>query len=130
MKKLIGMVALFALGFAVASASAQDLAPAEESVAAPVEAAVEAIAAPVAEAAAPVVAAAVEITVKGEVSVVNGADGALLAIYVNPTEGHGYKIDIVNGEGKTLADKDGKTVEAVGVDANRLFTVKTIAVVE
>ena len=97
---------------------------------APAAAAEEAIAAPVAEAAAPVAAAAGEITVKGEVSVVAGADGALLAIYVNPAEGHGYKVDIVNGEGKTLADKDGKIVEAVGVDANRLLTIKTIAVVE
>ena len=78
----------------------------------------------------PVAAAAAEITVKGEVSVVSGADGALQAVYINPAEGHGYKVDIVNGEGKTLADKDGKTVEAVGVDANRLLTIKTIAAVE
>ena len=41
-----------------------------------------------------------------------------------------HKVDIVNGEGKTLADKDGKIVEATGVDANRLFTIKTITVVD
>ena len=130
MKKSIGTIAVCAFGFAVASASAQALAPAEEAVAAPIAAAEEAIAAPIAEAAAPVAAAAEEITVKGEVSVVTGADGALLAIYINPEEGHGYTVDIVNGEGKTLADKDGKIVEAIGVDANRLFTIKTIAVME
>ena len=78
------------------------------------------------------VAAAAEITVKGEVSVVNGPDGALQAVYINPAdpESHGYKVDIVNGEGKTLADKDGKIVEAVGTDANRLFTIQSIVVAE
>ena len=77
-------------------------------------------------------AAAEEITVKGEVSVVNGPDGALQAIYINPADpdSHGYKVDIVNGEGKTLADKDGKIVEAAGTDANRLFTIQSITVVE
>ena len=38
--------------------------------------------------------------------------------------------DLVNGEGKTLADKDGKIVEVVGVDANRLLNVKSVTVVE
>ena len=117
MKKSIGMVALCAIGLAASTSLAQVSAPAEAA-AAP-EAAVETPA-----------AAAQDITVKGEVSVVKGADGALQAVYINPAEGHGYKVDIVNGEGKTLADKDGKTVEAVGVDANRLFTIKTIAVME
>ena len=125
MKKSIGMVALCAIGLAASTSLAQISAPAEAA-AAP-EAAVEA---PVAAVAAPVAAAAQDITVKGEVSVVKGADGALQAVYINPAEGHGYKVDIVNGEGKTLADKDGKIVEAVGVDANRLFTIKTIAVME
>ena len=36
----------------------------------------------------------------------------------------------MNGEGKTLADKDGKVVSATGVDANRLFTISAITVVE
>ena len=125
MKKMIGMVALCVVGLAVSTSLAQNSAPAE-AVAAPA-AAVEA---PVAAVAAPVAATAPDITVKGEVSVVSGPDGALEAVYIHPAEGHGYKVDIVNGEGKTLADKDGKTVEAVGVDANRLFNIKTIAVVE
>ena len=127
MKKMIGMVALCVIGLAVSTSLAQISAPAE-AVAAPAAAAVEA---PVAAVAAPV-AAAEEITVKGEVSVVNGPDGALQAVYINPAdpESHGYKVDVVNGEGKTLADKDGKIVEAVGTDANRLFTIKSITVVE
>ena len=127
MKKMIGMVALCVIGLAVSTSLTQISAPAE-AVAAPAAAAVEA---PVAAVAAPV-AAAEEITVKGEVSVVNGPDGALQAIYINPAdpESHGYKVDVVNGEGKTLADKDGKIVEAVGTDANRLFTIKSITVVE
>ena len=127
MKKMIGMVALSVIGLAVSTSFAQISAPAE-AVVAPAAAAVEA---PVAAVAAPV-AAAEEITVKGEVSVVNGPDGALQAVYINPAdpESHGYKVDVVNGEGKTLADKDGKIVEAVGTDANRLFTIKSITVVE
>lgn len=127
MKKMIGMVALCVIGLAVSTSLAQISAPAE-AVAAPA-AAVEA---PAAAVAAPVAAVAEEITVKGEVSVVNGPDGALQAVYINPAdpESHGYKVDVVNGEGKTLADKDGKIVEAVGTDANRLFTIKSITVVE
>jgi hypothetical protein len=127
MKKMIGLVAVCVFGLAVSMAFAQ--APAAPAVAA-VESAVEAVAAPVAAAASAVAAVAGQITVKGEVSVVNGPDGALQAVYLNPTEGHGYKVDIVNGEGKTLADKDGKIVEAVGVDANRLFTIATVTVVQ
>lgn len=120
MKKMIGMVALCVIGFAVSTACAQ--APA--AMAAP-EAA---IAEPAAAMAAP---AGEALTIKGLVSVVNGPDGALQAVYINPPEPeHGYKVDIVNGEGKTLADKDGQTVEATGVDANRLFTIQTITVVE
>jgi hypothetical protein len=69
------------------------------------------------------------LTIKGKVSVVKGPDGALQAIYLNPAEGHGYKVDIVNGTGKTLADKAGQTVEATGVDVNRLFNIQTITVV-
>ncbi len=146
MKKSIGMVALLVFGLAAAMVFAQApagcggaaAAPAAQAVAAPLEAAaaaaqtavapaVEATAAAIATAAAPV---AEELTIKGKVSVVAGPDGALQAIYINPLEGHGYKVDIVNGEGKTLADKAGKIVEVIGVDVNRLFTVKTIAVVE
>ena len=129
MKKMIGMVAVCVLGLAVSLAFAQ--APAAPAAAA-VESAVEAVAAPVAAAAATVAAVAGQITVKGEVSVVNGPDGTLQAVYINPADpmSHGYKVDIVNGEGKTLADKDGKIVEAVGVDANRLFTIATITVVQ
>ena len=135
MKKTIGMVALCVFGLAVASACAQALAPAEEAVAAPaaaVEAPVAEIAAPVAEVAAPVAAVAQEITVKGMVSVVSGPDGAAQLIFINPAEmgSHGYKVDLVNGEGKTLADKHGKIVEAIGVDVDRLFNVKSITVVE
>ena len=122
MKKMIGFAVLSLIGMTMA-ASAQ--AP-DATVEAPA-----AIAAPAAAVAAPV-AAAEEITVKGEVSVVNGPDGALQAVYINPAdpESHGYKVDIVNGEGKTLADKDGKIVEAVGTDANRLFTIQSIVVAE
>ena len=122
MKKMIGFAVLSLIGMTMA-ASAQ--AP-DATVEAPA-----AIAAPAAAVAAPV-AAAEEITVKGEVSVVNGPDGALQAIYINPADpdSHGYKVDIVNGEGKTLADKDGKIVEAAGTDANRLFTIQSITVVE
>ena len=122
MKKMIGFAVLSLIGMTMA-ASAQ--AP-DATVEAPA-----AIAAPAAAVAAPV-AAAEEITVKGEVSVVNGPDGALQAVYINPADpdSHGYKVDIVNGEGKTLADKDGKIVEAVGTDANRLFTIQSIVVAE
>jgi hypothetical protein len=75
--------------------------------------------------------AAQELTIQGEVSVVNGPDGALQLIFINPADSlHGYKVDLVNGEGKTLAEMDGQVVEAVGVDANRLFTIHTLTVVE
>ena len=117
------MIALCVFGLALSTSFAQiPAAPAVDAapVAAAVETAVAAVAAP-----------AGEITIKGEVSVVNGPDGALMVIFINPADGtHGYKVDIVNGEGKTLADKDGKIVEATGVDANRLFTIQTITVVE
>jgi hypothetical protein len=124
MKKSIGLVALCVFGLVVASALAQI----PEVPAAPVAAPVAAVATAVAAVAAP----AGEIAVKGKVSVVNGPDGALQAIYINPADpmSHGYKVDIVNGEGKTLADKHGKIVDTVGVDANRLYTIKTITVVE
>lgn len=123
MKKMIGFAVLSLIGMTMAASAQAPVAAEAEAPAA--------IAAPAAAVAAPV-AAAEEITVKGEVSVVNGPDGALQAIYINPAdpESHGYKVDIVNGEGKTLADKDGKIVEAVGTDANRLFTIQSIAVVE
>ena len=122
MKKMIGFAVLSLIGMTMAASAQAPDATAE---------APAAIAAPAAAVAAPV-AAAEEITVKGEVSVVNGPDGALRAVYINPAdpESHGYKVDVVNGEGKTLADKDGKIVEAVGTDANRLFTIKSITVVE
>ena len=106
-------------------------APVEAAVmeAAPVEAAVTE-AAPVE--AAPVAAAVTvqEITIVGRVSVVNNPDGTLMAIYINPEMGHGYKVDVQVGEGKTLADKQGKTVEATGTDENRLFTIKAIKVLD
>ena len=121
---MIGMVASCVIGLAASAAFAQ--VPAAPAPAAAPAAVVAAPAAPVAAPAAPET-----ITVKGEVSVVNGPDGALQAVYINPPEPeHGYKVDIVNGEGKTLADKDGKIIEAVGVDANRLFTIQTVTVVE
>ena len=122
MKKMIGFAVLSLIGMTMAASAQAPDATAE---------APAAIAAPAAAVAAPV-AAAEEITVNGEVSVVNGPDGALQAIYINPADpdSHGYKVDIVNGEGKTLADKDGKIVEAVGTDANRLFTIKSIVVAE
>jgi hypothetical protein len=125
MKKMIGMVALCVFGLAVASSLAQ----APVAPAAPAAAPVAAVAAPAAAVAAP---AAQDLTIKGKVSVVNGPDGMLQAIYINPAdpESHGYKVDIVNGEGKTLADKGGKTVEVTGVDANRLLNIKTVVVVE
>lgn len=128
MKKSIGLVAVCVFGLVVVSALAQVPAAPVAPVAAPVVAAVEAPVAAVATAVAAV--AAQDITVKGKVSVINNPDGTLKLIFINPAEGHGYKVDIVNGEGKTLADKQGKIVEAVGVDANRLFTIKTITVVE
>ena len=123
MKKMIGFAVLSLIGMTMAASAQAPVAAEAEAPAA--------IAAPAAAVAAPV-AAAEEITVKGEVSVVNGPDGALQAVYINPAdpESHGYKVDIVGGEGKTLADKDGKIVEAVGTDANRLFTIQSIAVVE
>jgi hypothetical protein len=130
MKKSIGLVALCVFGLVVASSLAQVPAAPVAPVAAPAAAA---IAAPVAAAAAPVAApAAQELTLKGKVSVVNGPDGVLKFIFINPSEpgSHGYKVDLMNGEGKTLADKHGKIVEAVGVDANRLFTIKTVTVIE
>ena len=123
MKKMIGFAVLSLIGMALVAGAQAPCAPATAETPA-------AVAAPAAAVAAPV-AAAEEITVKGEVSVVNGPDGALMVIFINPADGtHGYKVDIVNGEGKTLADKDGKVVEATGVDANRLFTIQTITVVE
>ena len=118
MKKMIGIVSVCVFGFA-ALAGAQIVAPAAEAA---VEAPAAAVVAPA--------TAAVELTIQGEVSVVNGPDGALQMIFINPAEGHGYKVDLVNGEGKTLADKDGKVVSATGVDANRLFTIRAITVVE
>ena len=130
MKKMIGMVALSVIALAVAASAQVPAAPAPAAAApaAAVAAPAPAVAAPVA----PVAAPAGEITVKGKVSVVNGPDGALQAVYINPADpmSHGYKVDIVNGEGKTLADKHGKIVEAKGVDANRLFTINAITVVE
>ena len=123
MKKMIGFAVLSLIGMTMAASAQAPVATEAEAPAA--------IAAPVAAVATPV-AAAEQITVKGEVSVVNGPDGALQAVYINPAdpESHGYKVDVVNGEGKTLADKDGKIVEAVGTDANRLFTIQSITVVE
>ncbi|MBU1909112.1 MAG: hypothetical protein KJ726_03605 [Verrucomicrobia bacterium] len=100
--------------------AAPEAAPAVESAvmeAAPVEAA-------------PVAATAEEITIKGRVSVVKEMDGSVKAIYVNPEMGHGYKVDLQNGEGKTLADKHGKTVEVTGVDANMLFNIRVITVLD
>lgn len=102
-----------------------------QEVAAPVEAAVETAvteAAPVE--AAPIAAIAQEITIKGRVSVVKELDGSVRAIYINPEMGHGYKVDLQNGEGKTLADKHGKTVEATGVDANMLFNIRVVTVLD
>ena len=103
-----------------------------QEVAAPVEAAVEAAvteAAPVE--AAPVAATAQEITIKGRVKVwLKELDGSVLAIYINPETGHGYKVDLQNGEGKTLADKDGKTVEATGVDVNMMFNIRVLTVLD
>ena len=96
----------------------------------PAAAVAPAVAAPAAAVEAPAADAAAELTIRGEVSVVNGPDGALQMIFINPAEGHGYKVDIANGEGKTLADKDGKVVSATGVDANRLFTIRAITVAE
>ena len=140
MKKMIGLVALCVIGLAVAAwaqepAAAPAAAPAPASAAASLEAAATAAAeavAPAVQAAASAVEAAVapEITVKGKVSVVSGADGAVQAIYINPMDSHGYKVDLVNGEGKALADKGGKIVEVTGMDVNRLLNVKTITVVE
>ena len=123
MKKMIGIVSLCVFGFAAMAGAQVVVAPAADAAVAAPAAAVEAAVAPAAVAAA-------ELTIQGEVSVVNGPDGALQMIFINPAEGHGYKVDLVNGEGKTLADKDGKVVSATGVDANRLFTIQTIAVVE
>ena len=140
MKKMLGLVALSVIGLAVAAwaqapAAVPVATPAPASAVASVEATATAAAeavAPVVEAAATAVESAVagEITVKGKVSVVTGADGALQAIYINPMDSHGYKVDLVNGEGKALTDKGGKIVEVIGVDVNRLLNVKTITVVE
>jgi hypothetical protein len=130
MKKMIGWVALCGVGLAVSMAFAQAPAAPAAAVDTPVAAVeVPAAAAGIAPVAAP---AGESITVKGKGSVVKGPDGALQAVYINPADpmSHGYKVDIVNGEGKTLADKHGQIVEAVGVDANRLFTIATITVVQ
>ena len=116
MNKSIGFFALSLIAFALAANAQEPAAPAAPAAAPAV--------------AAPAAAAPAENTIQGEVSVVNGPDGALQMIFINPAEGHGYKIDLVNGEGKTLADKDGKIVKATGVDANRLFNVASVAVVE
>ena len=132
MKKKIGLVAVCVFGFVVASALAQIPAAPVAPLAAPVAAAVEAPVAAAAAAVAAVAAPAGEITVKGKVSVVPAPDGTVKLIFINPSEpgSHGYKVDLVNGEGKTLADKHGKIVEATGVDANRLFTIATVTVIE
>ena len=116
MKKMIGLIALSVIALSLTAAAQEPAAPA----AAPTPA----VAAP-AEAAAPA-----EITIEGVVSVVPGPDGAAQLIFINPAEGHGYKVDLVNGEGKTLADKNGKTVKVTGVDANRLLSIKSVTVVE
>ena len=109
MKKMIGLVALCVLVSPCLGPR-----PSSRHAGTPIAATAAAIEASVAAAAAPVAApAAQEFTVKGKVSVVNGPDGALKFIFINPEEGHGYKVDLVNGEGKTLADKHGKIVEAV-----------------
>lgn len=112
-------------GIAQAQEVAAPVAAAEEAVA---EAA--AVAEPVAEQAVAAVEAAPAMTLKGRVSVVKEADGTVRAIYINPELGHGYKVDLQNGEGKTLADKHGKTVEVTGADVNMLFQVKTITVLD
>ena len=119
MKKMLGSLALSLIGLALTAGAQVPAAPVV-----PAAAPAPAIAAP---ATAP---APVEITIKGEVSVVKGPDGAVQVVFINPAEGHGYKVDLVNGEGKTLADMDGKIVEATGVDANRLFNIKSVTVVQ
>ena len=115
MNKVIGILVLSLIGLAL-TAFAQ-VAPAPVAAAAPVVAA-------------PAAAVPADITIKGEVSVVKGPDGAAQVIFINPAEGHGYKVDLQNGEGKTLADKHGKIVEITGIDVNMLLQVKTITVVE
>ena len=122
MKAMIGLVALGLIGLSVISANAQAVSGCGQ--AAPTKAAVTAPADPAA------VPAAQEITIKGKVNVVKGEDGAVKFIFINPAEGHGYKVDLVNGEGQTLADKAGKMVEVTGMDVNRALNVQTITVVE
>lgn len=114
MKKMIGLVVFCVVGLAVSMAFAQ----------------IAALESAVAPEGAAVASASQEITIQGKVSVVNGPDGALQFIFINPLEGHGYKVDLVNGVGMTLADKGGKIVKATGVDANRLFTIQTATEVE
>ena len=130
MKKMSGMFALCVVGLSIASAFAQDpAAPVAATPAVPEQAPV--IAAPAAPVAQP--AAPQEITVKGKVNkFINPTTSALQSVYINPVEpgSHPYKVDIVNGIGKTLAEQHGKIVEAVGVEANRLFTIKTFNVIE
>jgi outer membrane lipoprotein-sorting protein len=126
------MLALVVGLFVVSSVLAQEVAAPVEAAAAAEEAVTEA-AAPVAAAVEQAVAAvetAQEITIKGRISVVKELDGSVRAIYINPEMGHGYKVDLQNGEGKTLADKHGKTVEVTGMDVNMLFQVKTITVLD
>jgi len=90
------------------------------------------VAAPEVAVAAPAAATeAPELTIQGRVSVVTGPDGAVQVIFINPADAsHGYKVDLVNGEGSSLSDKDGMVVKATGTDANRLFTIQTLTVVE
>ncbi|MBP7828385.1 MAG: hypothetical protein KA248_00560 [Kiritimatiellae bacterium] len=130
------VVGLFACGMVMAQELAEPVAAAEQVVteaAAATEAAAEQVTAAT-EAAVEQVASTVEsaqaMTLKGRVSVVKEADGTIRAIYINPETGHGYKVDLKNGEGMTLADKHGKVVEVTGADVNMLFQVKTITVVE
>ncbi|HOW97070.1 MAG TPA: hypothetical protein P5567_09570 [Kiritimatiellia bacterium] len=130
------VVGLFVCGMVMAQEVAAPVAAAEQAVtkaAAATETAAEQVTA-AAETAVETVASTVEsaqvITLKGRVSVVKEADGSVRAIYINPEAGHGYKVDLKNGEGMTLADKHGKVVEVTGADVNMLFQVKTITVVE
>jgi hypothetical protein len=122
MKKMTGMFVLCMAGFAMFVAGAE--VPALDAELSAAAAAVKAAAA--------TMPPAHELTLKGRVGVLSGKEGAQMAIYLFPLEPgkQPSKVDLVNGIGKTLADQKGKVVEAIGVEANRLFTIKTVSVVE
>lgn len=79
---------------------------------------------------APAPAAAQEITIEGVISRLSNEDGSVKAIYINPAEGHGYRVDLKNGKGMELGAFDGKKVKATGMDVDRYFNITSYTILE